>query len=105
MQFDIVICSEVIEHLENPRATFRNLFELLKEGGTLILTMPNQETVRSYLHLIFRGHFVAFNDKEYPAHITALLRTDVRRLCKEAGFTDPEFFYTDEGWMPASRIT
>jgi 2-polyprenyl-3-methyl-5-hydroxy-6-metoxy-1,4-benzoquinol methylase len=26
--FDAVICSEVIEHLENPRSVFRNLFEV-----------------------------------------------------------------------------
>ena len=103
--FDVVICSEVIEHLENPRATFRNLFDLLKKGGALILTMPNQESARSYLNLIFRGHFVAFNDREYPAHITALLRTDLKRLCMETGFTEPMFLYTDQGWMPATRTT
>ena len=40
--FDAVICSEVIEHLENPRATFRALYKLLRPGGTLILTMPDQ---------------------------------------------------------------
>jgi 2-polyprenyl-3-methyl-5-hydroxy-6-metoxy-1,4-benzoquinol methylase len=30
--FDAVICSEVIEHLENPRSVFRNLFAALKPG-------------------------------------------------------------------------
>ncbi len=41
--FDAVICSEVIEHLENPRAIFRNIGAVLKRNGKLILTMPNQE--------------------------------------------------------------
>ena len=41
-EFDVVISTEVIEHLENPRATFRNLWRLLKPGGVLILTTPNQ---------------------------------------------------------------
>ncbi|MBV9407023.1 MAG: methyltransferase domain-containing protein, partial [Acidobacteriaceae bacterium] len=69
--FDAVICSEVIEHLENPRATFRSINGLLKPRGKLLLTTPNQENIRSYLNLIFRGHFAQFRGPDYPAHITA----------------------------------
>jgi SAM-dependent methyltransferase len=103
--FDAVICSEVIEHLENPRATFRNINELLKLGGKLLLTMPNQENIRSYLNLILRGHFAQFRGADYPAHITALLQLDLVRICAETGFSEPRFLYTDEGWMPITRMT
>jgi 2-polyprenyl-3-methyl-5-hydroxy-6-metoxy-1,4-benzoquinol methylase len=103
--FDAVICSEVIEHLENPRATFRNINNLLKLYGKLVLTMPNQENIRSYLNLIFRGHFAQFRGPDYPAHITALLRLDLVRICAETGFSEPRFFYTDDGWMPITRTT
>lgn len=103
--FDAVICSEVIEHLENPRLTFRTMNRLLKPGGRLLLTMPNQENIRSYLNLMFRGHFAAFQGAEYPAHITALLRLDLSRICSEAGFSEPSFFYVDYGWMPITRTT
>ena len=61
--FDAVICSEVIEHLENPRSVFRSLFAALRPGGKLVLTMPNQENVRSFLTLIFRGHSPRFRTK------------------------------------------
>ena len=60
--FDAVICSEVIEHLENPRSVFRSLFAALKPGGKLVLTMPNQENVRSFLTLIFRSQFAFFQE-------------------------------------------
>jgi 2-polyprenyl-3-methyl-5-hydroxy-6-metoxy-1,4-benzoquinol methylase len=103
--FDAVICSEVIEHLENPRSVFRSLFAALRPGGKLILTMPNQENVRSFLTLIFRGHFASFQEQDYPAHITALLRTDLIRMCRETGFSEPYFYYTDCGWMPKARTT
>ena len=95
--FDAVICSEVIEHLENPRATFRALYKLLRPGGTLILTMPNQESIRSYGALLFGGHFVEFLDTRYPAHITALLRADLNRICTETRFTCCRFVYTNVG--------
>jgi 2-polyprenyl-3-methyl-5-hydroxy-6-metoxy-1,4-benzoquinol methylase len=98
--FDAVICSEVIEHLENPRHTFRNLIKLLRPGGTLILTMPNQESIRSYVGLIFGGHFVQFLGNCYPAHITSLLRLDLVRLCLETGFDSPTFYYTNRGGIP-----
>ena len=97
---DIVTCSEVIEHLENPRAVFRNLFELIVPGGWLILSMPNQESIRSYVSLLLGGHFVAFRGPSYPAHITALLRMDLEHMCAETGFEPAAFSYTDHGGLP-----
>ena len=98
--FDAVICSEVIEHLENPRATFRALYKLLRPEGALILTMPNQESIRSYVGLLFGGHFVHFLGASYPAHITALLRADLDRICAETRFTRCRFAYTNVGGIP-----
>jgi 2-polyprenyl-3-methyl-5-hydroxy-6-metoxy-1,4-benzoquinol methylase len=98
--FDTVICSEVIEHLENPRHTFRLLSGLVRRGGTLILTMPNQECIRSFAGLLFGGHFTSFLGSSYPAHITALLRRDLCRLCAESGFSSPRFYYSDSGAIP-----
>ena len=82
--FDAIISTEVIEHLENPRAVFREFSRLLRPGGHLLLTTPNQESIRSLASLIVRGHHVAFLDESYPAHLTALVRRDMERLCLEA---------------------
>ena len=59
-RFDVIICSEVIEHLENPRAVFRNVHELLEPDGALLLTMPNQESLKAYMALVTRGHYNQF---------------------------------------------
>lgn len=50
--------------------------------------------------LIVRGHFISFCDDSYPAHITALLRKDIRRIMEEAGFINTDFVYTDFGGIP-----
>lgn len=99
-QFDAIVCTETIEHLENPRHTFRCLSEQLRPGGLLVLTMPNQESIRSYVGLIFGGHFTQFLGSCYPAHITALVRMDLIRMCQETGFGPPVFRYTDSGCIP-----
>jgi 2-polyprenyl-3-methyl-5-hydroxy-6-metoxy-1,4-benzoquinol methylase len=98
--FDAIISTEVIEHLENPRAVFREFSRLLGRGGRLLLTTPNQESIRSLASLIVRGHHVAFLDESYPAHLTALLRRDLERLCHESGFEPPRVAYTDRGAVP-----
>ena len=104
--FDAVVCSETIEHLENPRHVFRTLYGLVRPGGTLVLTMPNQESIRSYAGLIVAGHFTQFLGDCYPAHITALVRLDLARMCGEVGFAPPRFDYTDVGAMPKlTRVT
>lgn len=98
--FDIVIALEVIEHLENPRAILREITRVMAPGGCLILTTPNQESLRSLLALVFKGHFVAFTGNNYPAHITALLMQDLKRVLTESGLTIEAWDYTNEGSLP-----
>jgi len=98
--YDTIVSTEVIEHLENPRAAFREFHRLLRPGGTLIVTTPNQESLRSLLCFAVHGHFAAFRDASYPAHITALLSTDFIRICSETGFDPPIFLYSDSGGLP-----
>jgi len=98
--FDVVVAAEVIEHLENPRFMIREVFRLLRPGGTAIVTTPNNESWRSLIALLVRGHFMAFGDSGYPAHITALLRKDLTRIFQEASLTPPDFHFTNSGGIP-----
>ena len=98
--FDGIISTEVIEHLENPRAMFRECSRLLRPGGKLVVTTPNQESIRAILSLIFGGHFCAFREWCYPLHITALLRQDLQHICKETGFAPPQFVFNNSGSIP-----
>ncbi len=98
--FDVVISAEVIEHLENPRAMMRELYRLVRPGGTVIVTTPNNESWRALLALLFRGHFVLFGDNSYPAHIVALVRKDFERIFREAKFEAPEFLFNNDGGVP-----
>lgn len=98
--FDAIFAAEVIEHLENPRALAREWFRLLKPGGWVACSTPNNESWRAILSLIGRGHYVAFGPSNYPAHITPMLAIDLTRVLQEAGFESVEIKYTNFGSLP-----
>jgi SAM-dependent methyltransferase len=39
--FDLVICTQVIEHVDDPWAAIREITRILKPGGNLIVTVPH----------------------------------------------------------------
>ena len=50
--FDLIWCSEVIEHLINPAKTIEEFNRVLKPGGKMILTTPNSYFIlMNILHL------------------------------------------------------
>ena len=99
---DVVAAVETIEHLENPRAFLRELTRLCKPGGRVIVTTPNQHSLLSTLTLVAFGEFNAFRAGSYPAHLTALLAVDLRRIAAECGLTGVRIAYTSSGRVPGT---
>lgn len=97
---DVVTAIEVIEHLENPREFMRKLVRLAKPGGWIIVTTPNQLSLLSLLTLVVKHRFQAFQDGNYPTHLTALLEVDLRRVAAEAGLAKIEIAYSSSGRIP-----
>lgn len=50
-RFDVVYCANVMEHIEDPAVTFREIARVLKPGGLFIAKTPNK---RHYVPLIAR---------------------------------------------------
>jgi 2-polyprenyl-3-methyl-5-hydroxy-6-metoxy-1,4-benzoquinol methylase len=99
---DVVAAVEVIEHLENPRAFCRELIRVARPGGWVVVTTPNQLSLLSLLTLFVKQRFSAFQDSSYPAHITALLEADLRRIARECALEQIEVRYTAEGRVPGT---
>lgn len=64
-QFDVVTCTEVIEHLEHYRFTIREIFRVLKSGGTLVITTPNILNLKSRIRYLVFGFYNLFG----PLHV------------------------------------
>lgn len=97
---DVVTAVETIEHLENPWAFMRALVELVRPGGWVVVTTPNQLSVLSLATLVIKRRFSAFQDAHYPAHRTALLEIDLRRAAGECGLRSVDVLYSHAGRVP-----
>lgn len=98
----VVLSTETIEHVENPRALVREMVRIVRPGGWVVVTTPNQLSLASKLHLIARNEFPAFQEAPglYPAHITALVEDDLIHIARECGLLNVEIRYTDRGRIP-----
>jgi 2-polyprenyl-3-methyl-5-hydroxy-6-metoxy-1,4-benzoquinol methylase len=94
---DAVFAVETIEHLENPRALLREMARIAKPRAWLIVTTPNQLSFLSLGTLIAKRRHSAFQEIHYPAHITALLESDLRHLAAELRLTDIAIEYSRHG--------
>lgn len=99
-QADVTASVETIEHLENPRAFCRELVRITRPGGWVVVTTPNQRSVVSLGALLLKEHFSAFRDTNYPAHQTALLDTDLRRIALENSLSDVAIEFSSAGRVP-----
>ncbi|HXF44427.1 MAG TPA: class I SAM-dependent methyltransferase [Candidatus Paceibacterota bacterium] len=75
--FDIVICNDVIEHLENPRVALENILKVLKKDGILYLNTPNFNWLRKKLF--------AYADKR-EHHISLMSHKALLNLLTDVGF-------------------
>lgn len=97
---DVVAAIETIEHLENPWAFMRGLVRIVKPGGWVVVSTPNQLSLLSLMTLVTKRRFSAFQDAHYPAHRTALLESDLRRHAHHVGLEAIEIRYSHWGRLP-----
>ena len=119
-RFDVVICTEVMEHLPDPVVALKELVRVLKPGGSLIVTVPlgsgvHQEPYHYYggFSPYFFSHHLALLDVEIEElkPIGGLLKHvsqemgRVGRLLEEKGNVSAEFNYLLRYWIPQQLST
>lgn len=90
--FDLVTCTEVIEHLEHYRETIREMYRVLKPSGILVITTPNILNLKSRIRYLVFGFFNLFG----PLH---MLESE---LHSAGGHINPvSFFYLTHSLVDA----
>ena len=78
-RFDLVICSEVLEHIKNDKLAVKKLFNFLKSEGILLLSVPSQNAP------LFRLGLIKEFDKEV-GHLRRYNLNGLVNLLREPGF-------------------
>lgn len=68
-EFDVVVFSEVMEHLRFPRKALREIARVLKKGGRVIGSVPNSYRLRNRIKFVMGKPFdVAVSHLQYYSH-------------------------------------
>lgn len=84
--FDVVLCQEIIEHVENPWKIFRDTKNILKDGGIMIVTTPNILSLQSKFMFLFTGFFKWFTPSCFDYHINPIPFWEVTLIANKCGF-------------------
>lgn len=100
--FDYIVCVEGLEHIENPANAIREFARILKNEGTLIVSVPNIMNIEERLKWLFNGYTSHFKPlskealadiqkkfagmEEIALHVNPIGYSEVRFLLEKNGF-------------------
>jgi SAM-dependent methyltransferase len=90
MRFDYILCADVLEHLRDPGAVLERTAGLLKEEGSVLLSMPNiahDSVVYGLLQNRFEYTGVGLLDR---THLRFYTYPSLIKLCLDAGYSPVE---------------
>lgn len=74
--FDLIVISDVLEHVGNPTTALHNMFRHLEPGGKIVITTPNA----AFLGNILKG-FLSLPPNVYWDHVQTYLPENIQALC------------------------
>jgi 2-polyprenyl-3-methyl-5-hydroxy-6-metoxy-1,4-benzoquinol methylase len=86
-RYDAVCCCEVIEHVENPWALMRDLYQVLKPGGVALVSTPHVTNFVSRLMFLVTGHLCGFEPATARSmgHINPIQPYEMREIIDRLG--------------------
>ena len=85
-KFDVVVLSDIIEHVYDPMALLINVKTFLKEDGELLLSVPNVASWATRLNLLFGRWEYTISGVLDRGHIRFFTLNSIKRLLKTAQF-------------------
>jgi 2-polyprenyl-3-methyl-5-hydroxy-6-metoxy-1,4-benzoquinol methylase len=89
--FDVIIATEVVEHLYDPYDFASGCFEALRPGGRVVLSAPYHGYVKNALIALAGKHDSHFTPLIVGGHIRFWSRGTITELLTETGFENVRF--------------
>lgn len=97
-EFDLAVCSDVLEHVPDDQAAFASLIRALKPGGYLIVTSPSVPQPKHLPTVAWREKRIGFDPSEY-GHVREGYSLDALQAAFVAGGAEPvKLRYTYGPW-------
>jgi 2-polyprenyl-3-methyl-5-hydroxy-6-metoxy-1,4-benzoquinol methylase len=98
-EFDLVLGIEVIEHVENPWQYLRDLKDLVKPHGYILISTPNVTSWYSRVMFFFTGRLHQFEDHDHLyGHINPITEDELILICEKTGLVVDQIL--PGGWLP-----
>ena len=81
-KFDITFSFHVLEHVYNIKGFIKNMFDITRKGGLMILELPNEDDDLSLLSDNYRKII------HFPAHVSHFTKDMLSKLVEESGIED-----------------
>jgi len=88
---DVIVSSEVIEHLYQPKLFLENVFNVLRPGGHIILTTPYHGYLKNLALSLFDHWDKHHTVEREGGHIKFFSEKTLTRMLKGCGFNDVVF--------------
>jgi len=87
-QFKLACCTDVLEHMDSPRAFLMEVHELLADDGYLAVSIPNIAFWEGRLKFLLTGELWGFGERNYrnQRHISPCTHDQMRLTMEELGF-------------------
>ncbi|MCA9135470.1 MAG: methyltransferase domain-containing protein [Planctomycetales bacterium] len=100
--FDTILCSSVIEYMDDPVEFLEDLDRRLRPGGMLLISVPNRRSVYKQLELL------CFRVTRQPAYLSLSINTfaenELNGLLEPMGYKSIETIYYGSGKQPIGAM-
>lgn len=85
-RFDLILALDVLEHLTDPEQTMAMLYDRLKPGGTIVISLPNVAHYQVAFPLLFKGSW-EYGDEGLldRTHLRFFTEATARRMIEQCG--------------------
>ncbi len=103
-EFDLVFANQIIEHLVHPVEFLSSLKRYVKTAGSLVVTTPNQQYIRSNLpRYADLGDPAQHEHRQFSAgggdHFFAYTAGELRQFVESAGLQVADSFFFESPWI------